>query len=99
MGGNILVHNLEIAVYISVNNSKGLMLLKAALESPGQKKRVLRWQICSSISWCGKNDELSVWQMDVKESSFFKGNSLYWGRGGEVNGHQGMNVVKCPSST
>lgn len=79
MGGSILVHNLEIGASISVSNSEGRMLFKAALERPGQRKRVLRWQICSSTAGCGKNDELSVCQMDVKESSSFKGNPLYWG--------------------
>lgn len=78
MGGSI--HNLEIGVCISVSNSEDQMFLKAALVRPEQRKRVLGWQICSSTAGCGKSDGLSVWQMDVKESSSYKGNPLYWGR-------------------
>lgn len=46
---------------------------------PGQRKRAIGWQICSSAVGCGKNDELSVGQMDVMESSSFKGDPFYWG--------------------
>lgn len=38
MGGSI--HNMEMGVCISVSNSEDQMLLKAALERPGQRKRV-----------------------------------------------------------
>lgn len=47
--------------------------------------------------WYGKKHEFSIGEIDVLESSSFKGNPLYWG-GWWVKGPQHVNVVKHLSS-